>query len=65
MHAESKAPAQQSTQGTELSTWLSQSTNELPDVTPAGKVHLEKLLGGGCIHFILVSSHPESSLPEA
>lgn len=47
MHAESKTPAQQSTQGTELSTWLSQSTNELPDVTPARKVHLEKLLGGG------------------
>lgn len=40
MHAESTAPAQQSTRGTELIAWLSQSTCELPDVTPAGKVHL-------------------------
>lgn len=40
MHAESKASVQQSTQGTELSAWLSQSTRELPDVNLAGKVHL-------------------------
>ena len=40
MHAESRAVVQQSIQGTELSTWLSQSTCELPDVTPAGKVQL-------------------------
>lgn len=26
--------------GAQLSAWLSQSTCELPDVTPAGKVHL-------------------------
>lgn len=40
MHAASKAPVQQSTRGAELSARLSQSTRELPDVTPAGKVHL-------------------------